>query len=101
MVTAMGDSRCHNGRQRQRRHGPDGRQRWWCYGWQDGSDSAMAISMNGGGSKEGDGDGNEGGGRATGTVMKRAMATAMRVAGDEEGNGDGGKRDGDGVEDGG
>jgi hypothetical protein len=32
------------------------------YGWQDGSNSAMAINMNGGGSKEGDGNGNEGSG---------------------------------------
>ncbi len=66
-------------------------------GWQDGSDSAMAIATNGGGSKEGDGDGDKGGRRATATAMKRVMATAMRVAGNKEGNGDGGKSDGDGV----
>jgi hypothetical protein len=35
-----------------------------------------------------DGDGDEGGGRATATAMKRAMVTAMRVADNEEGNGD-------------
>jgi hypothetical protein len=54
--------------------------------------------MNGGGSKEGDGNGNKGGRRAMVTVTKRAMATALRVAGKEEGNGDGGKSNGDGIE---
>ncbi len=58
----MGNGRCHNGRQRQLRHNPDGRQWWWCNGWEDGSNSAMTIIMNGGRSKEGDGDGNKGGG---------------------------------------
>jgi hypothetical protein len=97
----MGDGRCHDGRQRQRRHNPDGRQWWWCNRWQDCSNSAMAIAMNGGGSKKGYGNGNEGGGQATNMAMKRAMATVMRVAGDEEGNDDGGKSDGDGVKGGG
>jgi hypothetical protein len=60
-MAVMGDGRCHNGRQQQRRHDPDGHQWWWCNGWQDGSYSAMAIAMNGGRSKEGDGDGNDGG----------------------------------------
>jgi hypothetical protein len=90
-----------SGRQRQRRHDPDGRQWWWCNGWQDGIDSAMAITMNGGGSKEGDCDSDEGGGRATAMATKWPMATFMRVAGDEEGNGDGGKSNCDGVEGGG
>jgi hypothetical protein len=97
----MGDGRCHNGRQQQRRHDPDGCQWWWCNGWQDGSNSAMAIAMNGSGSKEGNGDSDDIGRRATATVMKRAMATAMRVAGNKEGNGNGGKCDGDGVKGGG
>jgi hypothetical protein len=92
----MGDGRCHNGRQQQRRHNPNG---WWCNGWQDGSNSAMAIAMNGGGSKEGNGDGDEGGGRVAAT--KRAMAMAIRVAGNEEGNDDNGKSNGGGIEGGG
>ncbi len=57
--------------------------------------------MNGGGSKEGNGNGDNGGGRATSTVMKRAMATAMRVAGDKEGNGDSVESNEDGVKGGG
>ncbi len=61
-MVEMGDGRCHNGRQQQWRHDPNGRQWWWCNGWQDGIDSAMAIAMNGGGSKEGDGNGKNGGG---------------------------------------
>jgi hypothetical protein len=63
----------------------------------------MAIAINGGSSKEGDGDGKKGGGRATAmaTAMKRAMAMAMRVAGDEEGNCNGGKSNCDFVEGGG
>jgi hypothetical protein len=56
-VAAMGNSMCHNGRQQQRRHDTNGCQWWWCNGLQDGSDSAMAIAMNGGISKEGNGDG--------------------------------------------
>ena len=83
----MGDGRCHNGRQQQWRHDPDGHQWWWCNGWQDDSNSAMAIAMNGGGSKEGDGNGNNGGGQATATATKRALATAMRVAGNKESKG--------------
>jgi hypothetical protein len=54
----------------------------------------MAITMNGGRSKEGNGDGNKGGGRVTATTTKRRMATAMRVVGDKEGNGSGGESDG-------
>jgi hypothetical protein len=61
----------------------------------------MAIAMNGGESKEGDGDVNNGGGQVTATATKRVMATAMRVAGDKEGHGDGGKSDGDGIKGGG
>jgi hypothetical protein len=57
-VAAMGNGRCHNGRQQQQRHNPDGRQWWWCNGWQDGSDRAMAIAMNGGSSKDGNSNGN-------------------------------------------
>jgi hypothetical protein len=97
----MGNGRCHNGRQLQRRHDPDGHQLWWCNGWQDGSNSTMAIAMNGGGSKEGHGNDEDGGGQATAAVTKRAMARAMRVVGDKEGNGNGGKSDGSGAEDGG
>ncbi len=71
-------------------------------GWQDGSNtSAMAITTNGGRSKEGDGDGNKGGGQAMVTATKRAMATASRVAGNEEGNGNGDKSNGNGVKGGG
>ncbi len=69
--------------------------------WQDGSNSAMAITMKGGGSKEGDGYGNKGGGQVTATATKRAMATAMRVAGDKESNGNGGKSNGNGIKGGG
>ncbi len=39
----------------------------------------MAITMNGGRSKEGDGNGDEGGRRATAMATKRAIAMAMRV----------------------
>jgi hypothetical protein len=49
----------------------------------------MAIAMNGGRSKEGDGNGNDGSRWATVMETKRAIATAIRVAGNEEGNGDG------------
>jgi hypothetical protein len=70
-------------------------------GWQDCSNNTMAIAMNDIGSKEGNGNGNKGGGRATVTATKRAMAVVMRVAGDEEGNGDSGKSNGNGIEDGG
>jgi hypothetical protein len=101
MVAAMGDGRFHNGKQQQRWHDPDGRQWWWCNGWQDGSNSAMAIAMNGSGSKEGDGNGDKGGRQAMVTATKRVTATAMRVAGNNEGNGNGGKSDGDGVKGGG
>jgi hypothetical protein len=94
----MGNGRCHNGRLRQRRLDPDGRRWWWCNGWQDGSDSATAIAMNGGRSKEGDGNSDKGGERATAMATKRAMAMVMRVAGNEEGNGDCGMSDGNGVE---
>ncbi len=97
----MGNGRCHNRRQQQRRHDPNGRQWWWCNGWQDGSDSTTEIAMNGGRSKEGYGDSNDGGGRATAMVTKRAIATAMRVVGKEEGHSDGGKNDGDDVKGGG
>jgi hypothetical protein len=58
----MGNGRCRNGRQQQRWHDPNGRQLWWCYGWQDGSNSTMAIAINGGRSKEGDGNGDNSGG---------------------------------------
>jgi hypothetical protein len=44
MMVAMGDGRCHNGRQGQWWHDPNGRQWWWCNGWQDGSDSAWQLS---------------------------------------------------------
>ncbi len=97
MVVAIGDGRCHNGRQQRRRHDPDGCQWWWCTGWQDGSDSALAIAMNGGRSKEGNGNSNNSGRRAMATATKRGMAMAMRVAGNKEGNGDGGKSDGNGI----
>jgi hypothetical protein len=97
----MGNCRCHNGSQQQQQHDPDGRQWWWCNGWQDGSNSAMAIAMNGSGSKDGNGSGVEGGRQAMGTATKRAIATAMRVAGNEEGNGNGGKSNGDGIKGGG
>ncbi len=90
----MGNGRCHNGRQQQQRHDPNGHQWWWCNGWQDGRDSEMAIAMNGGGSKEGNDGGNKGGRRATATAMKRVMATVMRVAGNKEGNGNSGKSNG-------
>ncbi len=94
----MGKCRCPNGRQGQQRHDPDGPKWWWCSGWQDGSNSAMAIAMNGGGrSEEGDGNGDKGGGQAMAAATKRAMATAMRVAGNEEANGDCGKSDGNGI----
>jgi hypothetical protein len=53
------------------------------------------------GIKEGDGDGNKGGGQATAMGTKRTMAMATRVVGDKEGNDDGGKSDGDGNEGGG
>jgi hypothetical protein len=45
----------------EQRHDPDGCQWLWCNRWQEGSNSAMAIAMNGGGSKEGNGnsDGNK------------------------------------------
>jgi hypothetical protein len=101
MVAAMGNRRCHNWRQQQRGHNPDGRQ-WWSYnGWQDGSNSAMAIATNGSCSKEGNGDGDKGGKQATATATKRAMAMAMRVVGDKESNANSGKSDGKGVEGGG
>ncbi len=58
----------------------------------------MAITMNGGSSKEGNGNGNKGGRCTMATAMRRAMATTMRVAGDEEGNGNSGKGDGNGIE---
>ncbi len=57
--------------------------------------------MNGGGSKEGNGEGDEGGRKVTVTAMKRAMAPAMRVVGDKDGNGNGGKSISNGVEGGG
>jgi hypothetical protein len=97
----MGNGRCHNGRQQQCQNDPNGHQWWWCNGWQDSSNRAMAIDMNGGGSKEGNGNGKEGGRQATATARKRAMATAIRVVGDKEGIGDGGKSDGNGVKGGG
>jgi hypothetical protein len=98
----MGDGRHCNGRQRQRRYDPNGRQWWWCNGWQDGSNSTMAINMIGGRSKEGNGNGNEGGWQAKEVRRtKRVVATVMRMAGDKEGNGNGGKSDGNGVEGGG
>jgi hypothetical protein len=101
MVAAMGNGRCHNGRQQQRQHNPVGHQWWWCNGWQDGSNSAMAIAMNSGGRKEGNGNSNKGGRQAMTTVTKRAMATSMRVTGNKESNGNGGKSDGDNDEGGG
>jgi hypothetical protein len=61
----------------------------------------MAIAMNGGGSKEGDGNGDDGGRQARVTVTKRAIATAMRVVGKKDGNGNGGKSNGNSVEGGG
>jgi hypothetical protein len=61
----------------------------------------MAITINGGGSKEGNGDGNNSGGQETVTATKRVMATMMRVVGDKEGNGDGGKSNGNSVKGGG
>jgi hypothetical protein len=93
----MGNGRCHNGRQQQQRHDPNGCQWWWCNGWQDGSNSAIAVAMNGGRSKEGDDNSNEGGRQATAMATKRAMAMALRVAGNNEGNGDGGKSYGNSV----
>jgi hypothetical protein len=97
-VAATGNGRCHNGRQQQQWYDPDGHQWWWCNGWQDGSDIAMAITMNGGGIKEGNGNDNDSGGQAMATATKKAMATAMRVASDKEGHGNGGKSNGDGIE---
>ncbi len=47
------------------------------------------------GNKEGDGNGNKGGGQLMTTVMKRAMAMASRVVGNKEGNGNKGKSNGD------
>jgi hypothetical protein len=61
----------------------------------------MAIAVNGGISKEGNGNGNVGGGRAMVTATKRVMAMAMRVAGYKERNDNGGKSNSDGVEGGG
>ncbi len=46
------------------------------------------------GDEEGNGDWDEGGGRAMATGMKKATVMVMRVVGNEEGNGNGGKSDG-------
>ncbi len=48
MVAAMGDSKCHNGRRRQRRNNPDGRQWWRHNGCWDSCAIVMAIAMNSG-----------------------------------------------------
>ncbi len=53
------------------------------------------------GNKEGDDDGNKGGGQAKRMATKRAMAMATWVVGDKEGNCKGSKRDGNGNEGGG
>ncbi len=58
----------------------------------------MAIAMNGGGSKEGNGDGEDGGEQAMATATKRELATAMRVVGKKEGNWDKGESNGNRVE---
>jgi hypothetical protein len=52
---------------------------------------------NGNSNKEGDGDGNKGGGQVAAMATKRAMATVMRVAGNKEGDGNGGKSHSNGV----
>ncbi len=57
----------------------------------------MANAINGGRSKEVDGNGIEGGRQATAMATKRVMATAMRMAGNEEGNVDGGKSNGNSI----
>jgi hypothetical protein len=53
--------------------------------------------MNGGGSKEGNGDGDKGCGQATVMATWREKATVMREVGNKEGNGNGGKSNGNGV----
>jgi hypothetical protein len=57
------------------------------------------VDCNGG--KEGNGNSDEGGGRAMATPTKRAMVTATRVVGDEEDNGDSSKSNGNSKEGGG
>jgi hypothetical protein len=49
-AVAMGNGGCHSGRWQQRWHDPNWHQQWLCNGWQDRSNSTIAIAMNGGGS---------------------------------------------------
>jgi hypothetical protein len=48
------------------------------------------------GNKEGNGNGDKGGGQATAMATKRVMAMATRVVRDKQGNSDGGKNNGNG-----